>query len=446
MKTNIRLMITAAILAAAFFVAPPHASADIGQSLRELFPGGSSGPSSKKIRAEAKDFDITPIADEEGFYHIEASPGTIMGGTMPMHYYIKVKQTLDAAHGKVSEDRSFNAKVRASSADRIYLDIVDANGLKKVVKLKTIDLAKRSAIRDEEGNLRKELFTFKGPKKIVRIDRFINQAGAEGQAILPKNMEQALAASLTESGNFVVVAGKEDTESALAEQDFSVSGRASKGKKTARIGKMQTAQYIINGAITGYASKTKGGGGGASAYGIGVGGAAAKGYLEIALKVVDTTTGTVAFSVKARGAPVSASGSIGGGGGFWGIPVGAKAGGEKIDSADLFVQNCIDNATYMLARKFYKLPWKAPVVKVDGPKVFVRGGTREGIREGTRFQVISLGEPVVDPDTGEVLDDGTESATKKGFIEVIKTMPRMSVCTGASGGPFDVGDIVVFKQ
>jgi len=80
MKTYIWLVITAAILAAAFFVSSPPVSADIGQSLRELFPGGSSGEASKKIRAEAKDFDLTPIADEEGFYHIEAPPGTIMGG------------------------------------------------------------------------------------------------------------------------------------------------------------------------------------------------------------------------------------------------------------------------------------------------------------------------------------------------------------------------------
>ena len=183
-----------------------------------------------------------------------------------------------------------------------------------------------------------------------------------------------------------------------------------------------------------------------SVYGFTVGGKRAKGYLEIAIKVIDTTTGTVAFSVKARGEPLSGGASFSGGGGWWGVPVGGRAGGEKVDSADLIVQNCIDNATYKLARKFYQLPWKAPIVKIDGPKVYVRGGSREGIVAGTRFQVISLGEPVVDPDTGEVLDDGTESATKKGVIQVVKPRPRLSVCTDVSGGPFEVGDIVVFKE
>ena len=168
----------------------------------------------------------------------------------------------------------------------------------------------------------------------------------------------------------------------------------------------------------------------------------------MAINVVDTSTGQIVFSEKARGEPKGKGFSLGGGGGHWGIPVGASGGAEKQDAADLIVQNCIDNAVYKLQRKFATLPWKSSIAMVKGPQIYVRGGDGAGVKVGEKFKVISISQEdeIRDPDTGELLDDGTLSSTTKGVIEVIKNTKKLSICTGVTGGPFEKGNTVVFKD
>ena len=402
----------------------------------------------QKMEAEEDDFTVSSTADEKGHVQISAPAGTIRGGQMPIQWYLKVKKTGASSQGTIPEDRSFKGSVEGGSKDKIYLELISADGQKEEIKMKTLDLARQSGLRDKKGELRNDRPGWRGPKKIVRIDKFINQAGAEGQAMLSHNMEMAFADALVNTGHFVVLGGAEDTKNVLAEQDFAVSGRAASGKKTAQIGKVQTAQYLIKGAITGYASKTSGGGGGVGAYGFSIGGKGKKGYLEIAINVVDTTTGQIAFSEKARGEPKGKGFSLGGGGGYFGVPVGASGGAEKQDAADLIVQNCIDNGVDKLARKFATMPWKSSVAMVKGPQIYVRGGDECGVKVGEKFKVIGMSEAdvITDPDTGEVLDDGTLSATTKGVVEVVKNTKKLSVCTGVTGGPFEKDDTVVFKD
>ncbi|MDP8248455.1 MAG: CsgG/HfaB family protein [Candidatus Tritonobacter lacicola] len=400
----------------------------------------------QKMEAEKDDFTVSSTADEKGHVQFSAPAGTIRGGRMPIQWYLKVKKTGASAQGTIPENRSFKGSVEAGSKDKIYLELISADGQKEKIKLKTLDLARKSALRDKKGELRKDRPAWKGPKQIVKIDQFTNQAGAEGQAALSHNPEMAFKDALVNTGHFIVVGTTHDRKEALAEQDFAVSGRASGGKKIAKIGKLQLAQYVIKGAITGYASKTSGKSGGVGAYGFSIGGKGKKGYMEIAMSVVDTSTGTVVFSEKARGEPEGKGFSLGGGGGYFGVPVGGHGGAEKQDSADLIVQNCIDNAVDKLARKFATLPWKSSIAKVAGPKIYINGGERAGIKVGEKFKVVSLGEAIIDDDTGEILDDGSAEQTTKGVIEVIKNTKKLSICTAATGGPFEKGNTVVFKE
>ena len=90
-------------------------------------------------------------------------------------------------------------------------------------------------------------------------------------------------------------------EPVLREQDLAASGRISKGTG-AKIGELTGAQYLVLGTVTAFESNTEGTGGGISISGISIGGKKKSAYMAVDLRVVDTTTGEIAFSrsVEAR--------------------------------------------------------------------------------------------------------------------------------------------------
>ena len=81
----------------------------------------------------------------------------------------------------------------------------------------------------------------------------------------------------------------------LEEQDLAASGRVAKGS-AAKIGKLTGAKYLVMGTVTAYEEKTQGGGGGISFGGISLGGKKDDAYISIDIRVVDTTTGEIAYS------------------------------------------------------------------------------------------------------------------------------------------------------
>jgi curli biogenesis system outer membrane secretion channel CsgG len=81
----------------------------------------------------------------------------------------------------------------------------------------------------------------------------------------------------------------------LAEQDLASSGRVSKGS-AAKIGKLTGAKYLVMGTVSAYEEKTQGGGGGISFGGISVGGKKDDAYIAVDIRVVDTTTGEIAYT------------------------------------------------------------------------------------------------------------------------------------------------------
>lgn len=81
----------------------------------------------------------------------------------------------------------------------------------------------------------------------------------------------------------------------LEEQDLGASGRVSKGS-AAKIGKLTGAKYLVMGTVSAYEEKTQGGGGGISFGGISLGGKKDDAYIAIDLRVVDTTTGEIAYT------------------------------------------------------------------------------------------------------------------------------------------------------
>lgn len=105
---------------------------------------------------------------------------------------------------------------------------------------------------------------------------------------------------LASLGSFTVVE-RAKLEPVLREQDLADYGRVRKGTG-AKIGQLTGAQYLVLGSVSSYEENTKGTRGGVGYKGIRLGGKKNEVYIAVDLRVVDTTTGEIAFTrtVEAR--------------------------------------------------------------------------------------------------------------------------------------------------
>ena len=96
----------------------------------------------------------------------------------------------------------------------------------------------------------------------------------------------------------------------LDEQDLGASGRVNKST-AAKVGKLTGAQYLVMGTVSAFTENSSGGGGGLNFKGFSLGGKKSDAYMAIDLRVVDTTTGEVAFTrtVEARSTSYGIHGS-----------------------------------------------------------------------------------------------------------------------------------------
>jgi curli biogenesis system outer membrane secretion channel CsgG len=80
------------------------------------------------------------------------------------------------------------------------------------------------------------------------------------------------------------------------------------------------------------------------------------------------------------------------------------------------------------------------IAKAAGGTIYLNVGSEAGVKEGDEFDVFRAGEPIKDPDTGEVLGANEQ---KVGRLKVNAVMgPRLSKASAVSGNGFKAGDIL----
>jgi curli biogenesis system outer membrane secretion channel CsgG len=80
------------------------------------------------------------------------------------------------------------------------------------------------------------------------------------------------------------------------------------------------------------------------------------------------------------------------------------------------------------------------IARVDGGVIYLNVGSEAGVKEGDEFNVVRMGNPIKDPDTGEVLG---QNETKVGRVKIDKIMgPRLSTARPVSGKEFKAGDAI----
>lgn len=275
---------------------------------------------------------------------------------------------------------------------------------------------------------------YAGHKKVVAVSRFENKTSYKGQWKLDDGMADQLTDALMQSGEFVVLE-RETLTDVISEQDLAASGRFQKSK-SARTGKLTSAQILVKGTITEFESKSSGSGSGVSLFGVNIGSKKGEAHVGLIIRLIDTTTGQVLQSQRVEGKAKSGGFKLGLN--ISGIGFGTDS--FKKTPVGKATQIAIDNAVEFIASKMRGLPYQGRVIKVKGDVIYLTASKKNGATMGEMFSVYSVGEELVDPDTGELLGSEEEKIGKVKIFDVSDKYSKARADSGAKG--IKKGDII----
>lgn len=235
-------------------------------------------------------------------------------------------------------------------------------------------------------------------KRKVAIGRFSNET-RYGRSLLRddendplgKQVSDILAGRLVESDRFLVFE-RPDINKLKAEGELS-------GEKLDLIG----VDTMILGSLTEFGHSTTG----------------KKGFMSstkkqtaeasVELRLVDVKTGHVFFTAKGTGTATVEAGEIAG--------YGSKATYDATLN-DKAIDAAVSEVLNTLIRKLEERAWRTDILKIDSGKIFISGGTHQGIKPGEVFAVMSRGDEVKSQQSGFGIE---LPATQVGKIEVVST-------------------------
>ena len=213
----------------------------------------------------------------------------------------------------------------------------------------------------------------------------------------------------------------------LKEQGLATAG-AVDPTTAAKVGKLLGVQYVVMGGIDKFnIDVTK-----AAVGPFSVGGHMVQSFATISLRFVDTTTAERVVSI-------SADGDVKSGGGFlkgtsltrdseWGIA------SETIQKAAKAVVGKLGSGDYLSRIASAAAPaggLQGKVIKVEGTNAWINLGALSGIKVGDRFMVFTVGEALIDPDTGAKLG-ADQKQTGDGAVVEVQSKYAVINFTGAA--------------
>jgi curli biogenesis system outer membrane secretion channel CsgG len=262
-----------------------------------------------------------------------------------------------------------------------------------------------------------------GLRYTVFVEKFENES--ESRRRLGDEWATQLTSALHESGRFIVVAQEDMQKSAMKEQARGASGVTTQGKKTAARGRMTPAQLLVKGVITHFAEGAAEQGGGLDLGRIRLGGGRERTEVRGTLQMIDASTGMLvaakSFIGLAQNRRFSIQGREGG-------RSGDVSGGES-DNVHEAMEKAIHDVIPWMVAQLPSVPWRGTVVKVEGERIIINRGSREGIAAGAEL-IAGESEILTDPDNGDVLD---EIVHERARIRVDTVNERTSICSVVSG-------------
>lgn len=309
---------------------------------------------------------------------------------------------------------------------KTWMNVMVAGGLVMAMSQPASAIWGKQTTKTESGNADMKLGEYKGLKHAIGVKDFNNEAGWSGSWDVGNNLTVLLESALFDSGRFVVVQ-REKLKDVIAEQDLAASGRTAAAKKVAQTGKIRSARYLASGALTEVTENQSGGDGGINIKGFRIGAGKNEAQITAIITLTDTTTGEIVAKERVVGKAggtalrLGYSGAIGGElGGFAKTPLGQAA------------QDVINQAVAFMAKKMEDFPFEGSVIKVsENGQVIINRGSEFGVEVGQALSMVTAGEELVDPDSGELL--GTEEGDTIGKLKVAKVSEKVSYCTVEEG-------------
>lgn len=268
-----------------------------------------------------------------------------------------------------------------------------------------------------------------GLRYSVVVDKFENKT--ENPYRLGDEWGTMLTSALQESGHFIVVAQNDMQLEALKEQLRGLSGITAQGRKTAVRGRMTPAQLLVKGVLTHLQQGAASQDGGFGIGGIRIKAGRKKTEVRGTLQMIDATTGALVAAKDFVGIAQDRAFSVGGqkGGHDGNVTT------EEDDNIHEALEKVISDVIPWMVSQLPSVVWRGSVIKVDGERIIINRGTREGVGSGDEF-IAGESEILSDPDTGETLE---EVVHERARIRVVQASERTSVCSVVNG---DVGQIV----
>jgi curli biogenesis system outer membrane secretion channel CsgG len=244
--------------------------------------------------------------------------------------------------------------------------------------------------------------------------------------------------ALVKSGKYRVIE-REQLAAIMQEKNLTLSGDIDQ-KTAMKIGKLLGVEYIIAGALTELgAQKTNVNTPwlrGIPSVNVGV----SKMDCAIDARAFSTTTGEIVWADSAKEETSSSKVYVAGAGG----------GVDDQRKLDALVRPVVTKLADSLAQKSLSTSGTGgsgdasgvagKIARVDGGEIYLNVGSEAGVKGGEEFNVMRMGAPIKDPDSGEVLG---QNETKIGRVRVEKVMgPRLSTAKVISGSGFKPGDAI----
>ncbi|MBN2103128.1 hypothetical protein JW835_03715 [bacterium] len=243
-------------------------------------------------------------------------------------------------------------------------------------------------------------------------------------------MADMLTTALVKSNKYVVME-RQEMSRLLQEQQLGQSGIVTE-QSAAQIGKMLGVELAVVGSVTefGHTKKDMG----INVKGFGFGTKSQKATVAVDVRLINTSSGEIIAAESVRKEKSSS-----------GIRLDTPDG--RFNNANQFDNSLVGKATRSAINKIVELidqhsasmPWEGKILKVSGNTVFIKPGVDGGVQVGDSFVIYSVGEELVDPDTG--LSLGSEEQ-KVGKIEITQVLDKYSKAKVSMGGGFSVGDMV----
>jgi curli biogenesis system outer membrane secretion channel CsgG len=239
--------------------------------------------------------------------------------------------------------------------------------------------APASAAQQGEAQRQATAVVVKTLKRKVAIGRFTNETryGKSFQVDasndpLGKQASDMLATRLVASQEFLVFE-RPDIEKIKAEQ--SIAGE--KG--------LIGVDALIIGSVTEFGRSTTGKSGFLSATKI------QTAHAKVEMRLVDVRTGYVFFTASGTGNANTESGEIAG--------FGSKADYDE-SLNDRAIGAAISDVQSALIAKLQERPWRTDILKIDGTKIYISGGSRQGLKVGDLLAILKPGDTVKSNQSG----------------------------------------------